>query len=48
LFELATRRAYYLPYLHYIYLPTIYDPDNNNLEEALSNLSILLRNYLKR
>ena len=42
LFELATGRAYYLPYLEYVYLPTIYDTDDNNLEEALANLSVLL------
>ncbi|MCX6065073.1 MAG: hypothetical protein NT121_04870 [Chloroflexi bacterium] len=42
LFELATGQAYYLPYLEYVYLPTIYATDDNNLEEALANLSVLL------
>lgn len=48
LFELAIGKAYYLPYLKYVYLPTIYDPDDNNLEEALANLSILLSKKIQK
>jgi hypothetical protein len=46
LFELATGKPYYLPYLEYVYLPTIYDNEENNLEEALANLSVLLSKKL--
>jgi hypothetical protein len=48
LFELAAGRAFYLPYLQDVYLPTIYDPQNNNLEEAIANLSILLSKKIKK
>lgn len=48
LFELATGRSVYLPYLEYVYLPTIYDPADRNLEEALANLSILLSKKIQR
>ena len=41
-FELVTGRAYYLPYLANIYLPTLFDEKDTNLEEALANASILL------
>jgi len=48
LFELATGRPYYLPYLQFVYLPTIYSPEDNNLEEALANLSILLSKKIQK
>jgi hypothetical protein len=48
LLELATGHAYYKPYLHYVYLPTIYDLNDNNLEEALANVSILLSTKIKK
>jgi hypothetical protein len=48
LLELATGGAYYLPYLEYVYLPTIYNPDDNNLEEALANCSILLSRKIQK
>lgn len=48
LFEFATGRPYYLPYLQYVYLPTIYDVEENNLEEALANLSILLSKKIQK
>jgi len=47
IFELATGKPYYLPYLAYVYLPTIYDDNDNNLEEALANTSILLSTKIK-
>ncbi len=48
IFELATGHPYYLPYLQDVYLPTIYDPKENNLEEALANLSILLSKKINK
>jgi hypothetical protein len=48
LFEFSTGRAYYLPYLQYVYLPTLYDPEERNLEEALANLSILLSKKIQK
>jgi len=48
LFEFATGRAYYLLYLEYVYLPTIYDLEENNLEEVLANLSILLSKKIQK
>ena len=47
IFELATGKPYYLSYLAYVYLPTIYDDNDNNLEEALANISILLSTKIK-
>ena len=41
-FELVTGRAYYLPYLANVYLPTLFDENDTNLEEALANASIRL------
>jgi len=41
-FELATGKPVYLPYLANVYLPTLYDQEDTNLEEAIANLSILL------
>lgn len=40
--ELITGRPVYLPYLEYVYLPSLYAEEDTNLEEALANLSILL------
>ena len=48
LFEFATGRSYYLPYLQNVYLPTIYDEKDENLEEALANLSILLSKKISK
>jgi hypothetical protein len=39
--ELITGRPYYLPYLEQVYVPTLLDPEDKNLEEALANASIL-------
>ena len=47
IFELATGKPYYLPYLAHVYLQTIYDENDNNLEEALANTSILLSTKIK-
>jgi hypothetical protein len=48
LFEFATGRPYYLPYLQNVYLPTIYDERDENLEEALANLSIMLSKKIQK
>lgn len=40
--ELATSKPFYFPYLQNVYLPSIYEPEDTNLEEALANISILL------
>jgi hypothetical protein len=48
MFELATGHPYYMPYLQDVYLPSIYDENDNNLEEALANLSILLSKKISK
>ena len=48
LFEFASGHAYYLPYLQDVYIPTIYDSEENNLEEALANTSILLSKKIQK
>lgn len=45
---LSSGRPYYLSYLEYVYLPSVYDSNDNNLEEALANLSILLSKKIKK
>ena len=47
MFELASGRPSYLPYLANVYLPTIYEEEDNNLEEALANASVLLSKKIK-
>jgi len=39
--ELVTGRPYYLPYLEQVYVPTLLDQEDTNLEEALANASVL-------
>lgn len=39
--ELVTGKPYYLPYLANVYIPSLYEEDDTNLEEALANRSIL-------
>lgn len=48
LHELITGQAYYLPYLQEVYLPTLLDPADTNLEEALANLSIVLSKKISK
>ncbi|MEI6291890.1 MAG: hypothetical protein WCP19_15825, partial [Chloroflexota bacterium] len=46
--ELSSERVYYLPYLQYVYLPSLFDENDTNLEEAIANRSILLSKKIQK